>query len=245
MATSCEKPEWHQEIPFLKKSKKICNKSERAANTSITHAYLMIMNKETSVSENKVALNRSEKNRLARLEKTISKGWETFLDVGRALSAIREEQLYRNNYPTFEAYCQDKWQMGRSYAGRLIGTVEIMEELSENLDDGVALPQNEAQARCLKELNSDQRIEFWGGLMKEKGEEPLTAQKIRDHLKEYLGQESENHHDEDESLKTPKRIMRQLEKLVRELENMGHKELSDRYLELYEETQELLSGKNH
>lgn len=198
------------------------------------------MKEKTNHSENAIALSGSEKSRLAGLEKTISKGWETFLAVGRALSTIREERLYREDYPTFEAYCLDKWQMGRSHASRLIGAVEIIEELSENLDDDTPLPQNEAQVRCLKGLNTEQRVEFWGRLMEERDESPLTAKKIRDHLREYLGQDDVKHHNGKGALKTPNRIIRQLEMFARELESMGQRELSQRYQALYEETKELL-----
>ena len=180
------------------------------------------MKEETNHSENAFALSGSEKSCLASLEKTISKGWDTFLAVGRALSTIREERLYRDDYPTFKATCLDKWQMGRSYASRLIGTVEIIEELSENLDDDIPLPQNEAQVRCLKGLNTEQRVEIWGRLMEERDESPLTAKKIRDHLKEYLGQDDVNQHNGNGTLKTPKRIIRLMEMFARELEMINH-----------------------
>ena len=36
----------------------------------------------------------------------------TFVDVGLAFARIRDYRLYRIEFPTFEAYCQQKWQYG-------------------------------------------------------------------------------------------------------------------------------------
>src|SRR5204862_6589885 len=57
-----------------------------------------------------------EVKELVASEAIIAKGWETFVDVGRALTVIRNKRLYRADYETFEAYCRQKWQYGRSHA---------------------------------------------------------------------------------------------------------------------------------
>ena len=50
--------------------------------------------------------------RLHKLEKTIEEGLRTFTAVGRALLEIRDDQLYRPDYGTFEDYCREKWDTG-------------------------------------------------------------------------------------------------------------------------------------
>src|SRR5438046_809716 len=60
------------------------------------------------------ALSSAESAELNRCEAIISKGWETFVEVGRALSIIRDRQLYRKEYRNFAAYCQQRWWFGRA-----------------------------------------------------------------------------------------------------------------------------------
>jgi ParB family chromosome partitioning protein len=70
-------------------------------------------------------LTTAEKTRLTHLEKIIRRGLNAFIDVGSALTEIRTRKLYRQEYGTFEDYCQDKWNMGRAHANRLIEAVGI------------------------------------------------------------------------------------------------------------------------
>ena len=44
----------------------------------------------------------------------------TFIEVGKALLAIRDAKLYRKTHKTFEAYCRDRWEMSRPRAYQLI-----------------------------------------------------------------------------------------------------------------------------
>jgi threonine synthase len=70
--------------------------------------------------------------------------------------------------------------------------------------------------------------------------EPLSAKKIREHLKANLGQDKVDSKNGKSTIQNPKRFMRLLEMLVRELDRVSHKELHDRYQALYEETKEFL-----
>jgi hypothetical protein len=63
-----------------------------------------------------------ETRRLIDLELVIERNLKAFYEVGAALMQIRDDQLYREKYETFEGYCQDKWQFSRSYAYRLIAS---------------------------------------------------------------------------------------------------------------------------
>ena len=61
-----------------------------------------------------------EATHLARCEGVIGRGLTVFVEVGRALAEIRDAKLYRVNYKTFEAYCKERWEIGRSRAYELI-----------------------------------------------------------------------------------------------------------------------------
>ena len=117
-----------------------------------------------------------EAKRLQALEMIIKDNIVGFFRVGNALREIREQQLYRAEFDTFEEYCQIKWDMGRNYANRNIVAVQVVENLKEhganwhqneevpNDDESslsALLPANEAQARPLTALGSEAQIMVW------------------------------------------------------------------------------------
>ncbi|WP_067801398.1 hypothetical protein [Actinomadura formosensis] len=52
-----------------------------------------------------------------------------FWAAGKALQVIRDRRLYRADYGSFEAYCTDRWEIGRRQADRLIAAWPIAEQL--------------------------------------------------------------------------------------------------------------------
>ena len=93
---------------------------------------------------------------LARLETTVAKGLQTFVEVGEALAEIRGRRLYRIEYPTFDAYLEDKWRISRSRACRLIQSAEIEKALPTGNN-----PTTERQARPLSKLPPAEHTEAW------------------------------------------------------------------------------------
>ncbi len=47
------------------------------------------------------------------VEGVISLGLKTFVEVSHALKEIRDSKLYRQEYPTFDKYCREKWGWSR------------------------------------------------------------------------------------------------------------------------------------
>jgi len=106
------------------------------------------------------ALTISEKDRLAALEKIVEAGMGTFVDVGSALLAIRDEHLYRQDYGTFEHYVNKRWGLSRGRAYQLItaGLLHTQVDI-----------QNERQARELKRLETPTERQIAWSLAKEAG----------------------------------------------------------------------------
>lgn len=118
-------------------------------------------------------LTDAEYTDLERLETVVSKGLDTFVEVGNALAEIRDRRLYRQYHASFDAYCKDQWDIGRSRAYRLIQAAEVVAEMSPMGNT----PTSERQARELKDVPPEERSE----VMAEAGEDgPVTAKKIRD-----------------------------------------------------------------
>ena len=48
-------------------------------------------------------------HRLSELEALIERGQQTFIEVGLALTEIRDSKLYRQDFATFDQYCEKRW----------------------------------------------------------------------------------------------------------------------------------------
>ena len=66
-------------------------------------------------------------DRLTELERVIDRGLATFVEVGAALTEIREQRLYklRDGYSSFEQYCKDRWGFNRQRASQLIQAAAV------------------------------------------------------------------------------------------------------------------------
>lgn len=116
-----------------------------------------------------------EIDRLTELEAIVEQGLQTFVEVGLALLAIRDERLYRQTHGTFVDYLAERWQMSESQGYRLIDAGRVAELISP-----IGEIANEAQARELVPLLDDEAelLDTWRELRAEHGDK-LTAEKVR------------------------------------------------------------------
>jgi hypothetical protein len=121
------------------------------------------------------ALTTTESARLVELEAVVERGLQTFVEVGRALAEIRDERLYRATHRRFEDYCPDRWSFGGGRARQLIVAAKTATRVAV-----LGLPPlaNEAQARALAPLDSEQLRATWEVAMSEHGPTP-TAPQVR------------------------------------------------------------------
>ena len=88
----------------------------------------------------------SEERTLDDLEHVIEKGRVAFLEVGEALSEVRDRRLYREaGYKTFEQYTRERWHFGASRARQIIGATK-----SVTAGNALGDIKNERQARALR-----------------------------------------------------------------------------------------------
>lgn len=132
------------------------------------------------------ALSDSERVRLAELEATIERDLMTFVEVGLALRAVRDEGLYRDvTPPTFAAYLRQRWGMGETHGYRLIDAARVSEAISPFGE--VAIP-NEATARLLvpwldRDVEEQTGIaEVWRSIAPALYGERVTAERVRQAL---------------------------------------------------------------
>ena len=115
-----------------------------------------------------------ERSRLFQLEETIRQGLNTFVDVGNALLEIRDKRLYRQEYSTFEDYCNKQWNMKQSRAYQFMDSAKVVGILQSSTI-GELLPTNEAQARPLASLEPAEQIEAWKRAITSTPEGKITA----------------------------------------------------------------------
>jgi len=128
-------------------------------------------------------LNIEERNELERCEVVIKQGLKTFVEVGQALMLIRDKRLYRAEFGTFEAYCQDKWQLSKTHVNRLVQSSKVVQNI-EMTPIGVK-PQTETQARPLTKLEPELQAEAWQKTVEQHGEN-ITQKKVEEVVKEFV-----------------------------------------------------------
>jgi hypothetical protein len=132
---------------------------------------------------NIAGLTPCEREELKKCEELIARGLGIFFEVGNALLTIRQKQLFRITHATFESYCMEKWQIGRSYASRMIGAAERVLLLRGQTE--VAPPANECQIRPFLRLPPEQFPQAWRRTAERSGGRTITgkfAQAIVDEI---------------------------------------------------------------
>jgi hypothetical protein len=121
-------------------------------------------------------LSPDEAQRLDHYEHIIAQGVQTFLEVGHALMAIRDQRLYRQAYATFEDYLRERWDLSRPRAYQLIDAAQVIDTVSTAVD---ILPANEAQARPLASLPPAQQVEVWRQAVETAPSSGITAKHVQ------------------------------------------------------------------
>lgn len=96
----------------------------------------------------------AESKRLNELESVIRLHGAAFIAVGDALTEIRDKKLYRSDYGTFEAYCQEVWGWSGSRA-RQICTASAF---AKSVTTGNA-PKTEREARQMMKEAKPQPVQ--------------------------------------------------------------------------------------
>lgn len=104
-----------------------------------------------------VELSGTEKEMLKNCEEIITRGFTHFMQVGEALATIRKGRLYKEQYLSFEEYCQDKWGFGRYRALQYMQAAETGQNLVTKNHSVAGL--NVHQLRLLRPLDPDSQVD--------------------------------------------------------------------------------------
>lgn len=78
-------------------------------------------------------LSEAEGTLLAELEARVERGRTMFIDVGEALTTIRDKRLYKQTHTAFGDYLQDRWHMSRTSGYRLIDAALVAGVVTESV----------------------------------------------------------------------------------------------------------------
>ncbi len=155
------------------------------------------------VEEVEPELTYSEQQELTRLERKVERA---FYEAGKALAEIRDRKLYRDRYQTFEAYCKERFGLGKSRVYQQIAAAEVYEDLVEailepqNENDNHSstncgrfpLPTNEGQCRPLASLLPQHRTAIWKMAVEENGGRIPPERIVKQITKEFQQTISQN-----------------------------------------------------
>jgi hypothetical protein len=102
-------------------------------------------------------LNSLEGKRYQKLKEQIGQWMNDRFKIGEALREIRDSKLYRQEYPTFEAFCAKEYNIEVKRAYRLIEAAAVKESVAMSpIGDKLT---NEGQARALSIVPPQERAE--------------------------------------------------------------------------------------
>src|SRR5262245_17581273 len=78
-----------------------------------------------------VAFSDEQRARHAEHERIVDAGLATFIEVGRALLAIRDERTYLITHTAFTTYVRDRFRFNMPYAYNLMAGAEVIDALDE------------------------------------------------------------------------------------------------------------------
>lgn len=113
----------------------------------------------------------AELHQLAEHEAVIERGIKTFYEVGVALSEIRNRRLYREDHDTFEAYCQQRWNISRPRAYELMQAAQVV----SGMPDTLPAPTSARQASELARVPVAERTAVWQETLERTAGKPTAA----------------------------------------------------------------------
>lgn len=150
-------------------------------------------------------LSEAETAELQKYEDAIGKGLRAELAVGVALLNIREKQLYRAGFNSFDDYYKLRWAFKPPRVYSLIAAAQVFLWISELKD--VPQPEYESQLRPLFGLGPDQAQLAWQCAVGSSEGKPITAKLVLSAVKDLQYKQGK---EEPCSTRVPKSALRPL-----------------------------------
>ncbi|MGB5634445.1 MAG: hypothetical protein WBM44_20345 [Waterburya sp.] len=110
-------------------------------------------------------LTREERARFTELEAetlaALKEAQQSLLRAAQLLREIRDRELFREDYPTFEAYCEQKLGFSKRFINYQINYAKVVDNFQQWEQDVPVLPSSESQVRPLGSLKPEEQPEVW------------------------------------------------------------------------------------
>jgi hypothetical protein len=127
-------------------------------------------------------LTEAEMARLRACEGNVLKSCISFVDAGLALAAIKNEELYRDGFDSFETYCRVRWGFQMSKVYNWMTAAKLFSSLSTRPD--LPKPEYEAQLRPLFGLAPSQAQLAWQCAAAMRPGHPVTTRMVKTAIKQ-------------------------------------------------------------
>lgn len=156
-------------------------------------------------------LTPGESSELSSCEEIIETGLKTFIEVGVALTTVRDKRLYRAQYGTFAQYVETRWGMKARQAQRLMVGAEIalnlvMADSNAALGPQLLMPAGERLVRPLAALPAKQQRSAWAVAIETAPDGKLTVKHIEYVVGILLGKAGIEHPTLNDEARKPKTI---------------------------------------
>lgn len=102
----------------------------------------------------------------------VRKNWR-----GEPSGEIRDSRLYRQQFPTFEAYCRERWGLKRQRAYELMDAAAVVNTVSEISD---TVPEKESHTAPLTHLEPEVQREVWQEVVTSTPADQITARVVEE-----------------------------------------------------------------
>ena len=132
-----------------------------------------------SFTVDNATLSAAERAELETCLQVVRRGLGAFLEAGEALLRIRDKQLYRQNYPSFEAFAVGEFNLTGRRLHQLIESFEITKTL-KLISPSLPTPAIEAVVRPLASLPAALQVEAFTEAVEAAGGESPTPRQVRE-----------------------------------------------------------------
>jgi hypothetical protein len=130
-----------------------------------------------------VCLTEDQKIQLQICEAMLQLASHSFVEAGLALAEIRDDELFIDDYPSFEAYCRDKWQYSKRHANQMIAAAQVVKCLGTTSSQQ---PEHETQVRHLVGLSPQNAQAAWIRAAEKAGRRKITARMVKAAIQEIM-----------------------------------------------------------
>lgn len=131
---------------------------------------------ELATIEGVEPLSQIEVGQLKHYEEAVERSLKGFKDAGEALAEIRDRELYRIPWLTFEAYLDGRWGISRRHGYRLMQAAAVTDRVTHGTQ--MPDPSSERVARAIGALPEDLQAQAWALAVENNGGKPATGRAV-------------------------------------------------------------------